>query len=643
MLLVCGADDAKAFAVESGPLVALAAAPHLRAFAVDEGRGVALGYDVHGTLFAFDGERFVEVLKDRRLHGLAWHPELGAVVTLLSGPARMSLAMVSGDRLVDVRPAIASTTYRSGGRLGVTGDRRIVYFGGQDFDRSGRPTNASLVSDPGGTLLRSDDLGDDVRPVLGADTTSITTASRIALANHSTLEVLTPSRESAWREVAERVEQDFSPGATGPAIDSRYVNFAASDERVFLLDAKGALWTAATGQHYVTIAKPEPGPGSHYAHRVALAWDPPSQRVIVFGGIESNSTWVASEHTHGFLEIRVALPPPHGIGSMVSTPLGAYLLVDGELHRFDQGGWVAVAAGLPGYHLFHDPRRERLLVGGWDHAAKQDALWVIDAGGVPRVAAHLPAEHRLGTENSGGVVAALDPAHDRFLIFSERDAFVLPLAAIEVASRGLPTKPLGLPRQRLATAPPAWTRPAARLVAGAEVRAPRITLEGELIAIVPAHPEALPLPVGIVALAISESREWWKSSQQESWKIGGQGGGYHARFVGRGELPEPVTGVIVSAGTARALRVEAYREVAPDRALQVDSQPDGIDANAWGSKLGGFPRYIQADPTACWEGAPLRFAVQLSSDLVSVADVGKLYVWISEEPSPRAYVVMQSH
>lgn len=406
VLLVCGSNDAKIFAVRPDALVLLGEARYLHAFALVESEGVPMGYDVSGTLFVFDGARFSRVGAARGLEGLAWHPGLEAIVSLR--PARdgtMLLAAWTGrGGFEDSQPAIRASKHRNGGRLVVTDDLRIVHFGGQDFDKGGAPTNASLISEPGGAVLRSDDAA---LPRIGRYTSAITTPARLVLADHSSVTIATwkPGSPTELEEIAwvPKVAHE-----AGPALDDRCINFAASDDRVLLLDRAGTLWSAGRGAAFSRVAPAIPGPGGHYAHAVAMAWDEPSRALVVFGGVESNSTWLWEDGAECFVELRPPAPPPHGVASIVSTPRGVYLLSAGELYRFSDRAWHCVATDLPGHRLFIDPGRERLLVGGFDQEARKDALFVVEEGGTAKCVAHLPSGARSGSArrvHSGGGVA----------------------------------------------------------------------------------------------------------------------------------------------------------------------------------------------------------------------------------------------
>ncbi|MBK8213484.1 MAG: hypothetical protein IPK71_06980 [Myxococcales bacterium] len=634
VVLVCSSNEANAYVVRDGVITDAGVAPYLHAFAPVEDAGVAVGYDIDGTLWAFDGEAFYEVAEDGKLHGLAWYPPLSTIVSLRpAGEDRLVLAAWQDEGFVDVEPEIATTTYRSGGRLAVTRDLRIVYYGGQDFEKQGSPTSSALVSAPGGTTMERDDLAG---PRFGEYVTGITTRTRLVVADHSSRTWWTPEGTSAWRPIA-KVE-------AGNVTDARYLNFAASDTALFVLDGKGALLSAADGGTFLEIAPANGGPGPRYSGRVGFAWDAPSSRVVVFGDTECNTTWVAGTSTGGFLELRPKTPPPHGVGSMVSTDAGVYLLVDSELHRLVDLQWACVASAVPGHILLWDPARDRLMTVGWDHDTKKDALWVIDAAGLPHRVANLPGNKRFASARSGGALIAVDPANDRVLVIDDTDVLALALGSVDVEARGLPRSEKSMPARRLSTPPPAWTRPALHVSLGKEMATPAIDVKGELRAILPAHPEVLPLPKGFVAIAISET-EWWNGSGDKPWELGG--GGVYGRLIAEGELDGESTAlVVVSEGRARALSLERYVEVDVAHVAEVDTPPGPSYRWARGSKLGGYPRFVQDDPTKRHEGPPLRFVGQIGGKILPVGDAGYLFVWIDEVEGasrPQVYVVSQSH
>lgn len=627
VVLICSDNEAQAYLIRDGAIVAVGDAPYVHAFAPVHDAGMAVGYDIHGTLWAFDGSDFFEVEEDPKLHGLAWYAPLDTIVSLRpAGDHKMVLASWQEEGFVDIEPEIAATTYRSGGRLAITDDLRIVYYGGQDFEKGLALTSSALVSAPGGRVLERDDASG---PRLGRYTTAITTRSRLVLADHSSLTLWTPDSTTGWKQIG-KVE--------GPDVgDDRNVNFAGNDDTVFVLDGKGALLGARDGEPFRVIAKPDGGPGPRYSGRVALAWDSPSSRLVVFGDTDCNATWIADDAA--FLEIRPKNPPPHGVGSMVSTNDGAYLLVQGEIHRFSDRRWTCVAPAVPGNRLFWDPKRDRLMTAGWDKAAKKEALWVIAADGVPRVAAHFPPGKR-----SERAFVGVDPAFDRLLLLDETDRFALPLATIEVDSHGMPKDEKPMSARRLASPPPGWTRPALHVTAGEKIEPPQLETRGELRAILPAHPDVLPLPPGYIAIAISETRWWEKSDKSERpWELGG--GGTYGRLVREGEIDAKRTALVRDGEDgARALIFEPYVELDRAHAEEVDTLPGPSYRWSWLSKLGGYPHFVQDDPTKNWQGPPLRFVGQIGGAVLGVGDAGYLFIWIEASgDSPAVYVVSQSH
>ncbi len=607
LLVVCPESDASAFAIDGPVLVPLGAAPYIHALTVDaEGR--AVGYDIDGTLHAFDGTTWSAIGRGpRMMQGLAFHPKLERLVTLCpTGDEGMALAAWDDTQFVWVEPNVVASTFRNGGRLAVTPDGGVVYFGGQDFDaRRGGPTNGSLRAAPGGTELRPDDVASPPPP---RQSVAITT-DRTLFANASSGEIV----DSDWKSVCEPHR----------SLDSRCVHFAASPSQLFELDGDGVLHAAPHRGAFVPVAVCKALAG-RASKRLAIAWDPPSGEVVAFGGPDDNATWVTRLADGAIDEVRPPAPPPHGVGTMASTPSGVFLLVQGELYRWTERRWECVANDVPGTTLLFDARRTRLFSAGRDGATSR--IWAID-----RTARATPVVDGPAGARFGDAIVAIDPAGDRVLVLGERDLYAVPLSELEGAE-GMPLSPCTPATARHASPPPDMFRRAIKLVRGEETSAPPLGLEGDLVAILPARQE-MPLPPGVAAIAVSMTPRWHETSA-EPWRLGG--GGVFAKLVLASELADPRT-ILGEGDVACSLLEEAYVEIDPEHVEEVDSPPHGTSGWVFGSKLGGYPRFAQGDPRDEWKGAPLRFVAQISTDLF---DQGTLFVFVDDEAG-RAHVVLQ--
>lgn len=632
-------NEGRTYALRGDAFVKVTDGPYLLDIAYDPAQRRAVAYDVRRTVHTFDGRTWSESGRvDFEPQSLAWHPDQQSVVTFrASSGDGMTLQRIDGQRCTPVDPEVTAPAYRNGGELAVGTDGTVVFFGGQDFDKGGSPTDETFVASPGQAQMSSD-MRDDPPPMGGYDTL-VTTTQRLVHVNHSKVEITTHT-DGVWSNFAELpLSREDMPYAVR---DDRFVNFTAWGEHVWMLDAEGGLWEAPRNGEFRSLPGTGGGPGGRYSNRISLAYDVERDRVISFGGIDRNDTWAYDRRTQRWEELRPSHPPPLGIAAAVTTDSGIYALADGELWWFAADRWSCVGADVPGTTLAFDPKRSRLLLLGWSRGDddQREAVWTWE-GDRARELTALPTDVHIVQPYQSGAYAAVDPDSDRLLVMGQTEGtFALPLDTLSPGA--LPTQPIEPPTKRLATPPANWTRPAMALTRSEQrlSRVPKlgVKIEGTLVAVVQGDDVAMPLPAGYGAIALSAIDNWYEDTERyQPWLLGG--GGYYATLI-----PTSATDAsfIVEDGVAYALVCDAFTEVDPEHVLEVDTPSGNALALAYGSKLGGYPNLIQDDPTESWDGAPLKFAFQLTGSLYEVGDWGSTYVWISESPA-RGYAIMQSH
>jgi hypothetical protein len=428
----------RVFAVEGNRLVSMGAAPDVRVLAVDEDKQEALGIDDEGNVHAFDGATFRKAgttAGASSAMGLAWHGPLGALVTLRPSATGVSLAAWSGTTFETVVDGASVPGLDAEGALLVTPQGRVINFGSRSVETGLR---CVLVAEPGDRELRPRHL----ELVAPASRTAITTAKHLLLVDHPMHRPITVQRVDG-----ERLESFCGT----PLEDAdRLVNFAASDEEVFLLDGEGALWSALRGAAFRQVAPPEPELERISSHRVAMAWDVPSRSVVAFGGVGSNRTWTFASGAAAWEELQLSIAPPPGMASAVSTVQGVYLLAGAEdevgeprpsgaeLFVLRHRDWTRVASGLPGDQLLFDAKRERLLIAGYDFNSEAWTLWAVGADGRAVVALRLPEHIRLGSVAAPTALLAVDPGGDRLLVQGKRESHALALGDLDGLPRGRP-------------------------------------------------------------------------------------------------------------------------------------------------------------------------------------------------------------
>lgn len=610
-------NEGHTFRLASTSLVAAGEGPYLLEVAAMPG-GTVVGQGLE-RLYRFDGAGWKPGPALSSGGGLAWHPGENAFAALVFEDER-SMRLQLFDR-TDLRPRGTGPRLPTTRNLPALGASReqVVAYGGQDFDQAGSLSELTWFASRGASTFRSDETG--WLPST-ARIRSVLSGPRLLAANHGlySVEAFTGTAWASHVAAPPGAEQDYE------RFDDRYVNFAAWGDTVWLLDAEGGVWRGPAGGGFSQLSDGEGGPGGRYAGRVGLGWDPLEEHLVAVGGPDRNDTWVFDGQA--WTELRATTTPPHGTGSVATTASGLYLLVEGSLWRLVGARWVCVGLDVPGHRLHHDGRT--LVTSGysWTDTGSGPAtsgVWRLTADGPVQVTDELP---RLRSSEDVG----LDGASGMLLAWDEQRAFVLKLPD---AAPWLPTTEVEGAPTRPSTPPEAWTRAAAQLVPGGAATPPELGLPG-LLAVLPADPEVLPLPAGATGLAIGEDDEIWNDRDARPWELGG--GGYPATL-----LAEPVDGFVAVHGEPKSLSYARYVELDPDHELDVDTPPGNTADRAWGSKVGGYPRPIQGDPDEGWTGPPIRFVAQLAADLVSVGDVGSLYVYVTDEPTPRVLVTSQSH
>lgn len=154
-------------------------------------------------------------------------------------------------------------------------------------------------------------------------------------------------------------------------------------------------------------------------------------------------------------------------------------------------------------------------------------------------------------------------------------------------------------------------------------------LGGDLVAVLPAHPELVSLPGRAVAIVIYATDD----------------ATFEGRFVEKHELKNPTVGFVIQEERDDAdllIGGPRYVEADPDR-LEQTAPSHGEqeqDERFSGSKLGGFPHFIQCadDDSSDW-----CFVAQLTDPEYPFGDCGAIHVFMTDGPKPRIVVDAQSH
>ncbi|WP_168210716.1 DUF1963 domain-containing protein [Persicimonas caeni] len=630
------------FSFDGERLEKLVDGPALMSGCWDAANGRLVGIDIEDTLYAFDGEAWTVLHAEHmptssdigydtsrdRLFRLVAHSDEGMRLHELAGGGWQPT-----DR--EMRPLMASAV------VGFDKGRgELVSYGGQDFRKGADWSDETWVSD-GGDLVNTASEAD--RLELGRHTTPVQLDGKLVAINHSTL-AADALGVGGWEVLVDPV--DSHDADLGPLRHSRLydlsVNFAAGDDTLYMLDGDGGLWTSSAGSKWRQLCGPGRGPNGHYARRVAMAFDAARERLVLFGGVESNTTWVFGQK--GWQEFDDEIRPIHGVASAVSTPEGVYLLAGPDLWLLEETCWRCVASDPDwrGAHLCYDSKRNALLSFGEDGDGWRLGVWVDDAW---RNVAALPDDVRLATPYSGDAEVGVDPQGDRVVILDKSMFWALDLSACELSDATLPTGECE-PARATTPAPEGDMVDAVALVTtDGEPRHARelglqlvIPKEWRLVATIPNHPVVTAME-GFGGLAVLMHPQWW-NQDFEPWRLGG--GGIEVVLLAE-EPPLLVAdpyddNMMVPADTV------AFRELSPALQSQYNTLPDAQLDRAYGTKLGGFPRYVQDDVLEYYEGDDHpQFVLQLRADVFDCmfGDFGAAYVFINEYGVGKA--VMQSH
>jgi hypothetical protein len=461
------------------------------------------------------------------------------------------------------------------------------------------------------------------RSLLGA------VSSPLAIVDHSALRVATLSRDG-WRQAP---LCPSPPSFFGPH-DDRATTFAsAPDGSIYEFDAEGGLWKAPPGRSLSQITRAEQGPGLRCTGYHALAHDCLRRRLVLFGGSDRNDTWLFDEADGTWRELLSSPRPPHGPGALCPTPAGVYLLVRHELWWLDDEQWRCVGhdPGWTSCVLFCDPRRRAL----WSAAEGKLAVW---RRGKFREVAALPSGVTIPSHPySRQHLVGIDPQGDRLLTWDPIETRVLPLKSLGSAAAGqLPRRAREPPTRRRSRARRGAVRTAARLLpvegAATATRVPGVRVPSgyELLAVVPRHPRILPLPEGVSGLAVMVPEDAFEAHED-------------TRVVQlRGATP---AGAWLRDGDVlRPCQLVEFHEIDPCFEEELDTLPGHQLDHAFGTRMGGFGRFVQSDPAPRCEHCkgPMRFALQLGCEVFMVGDMGETYAFFC----PRgcgAIAALQTH
>jgi hypothetical protein len=206
----------------------------------------------------------------------------------------------------------------------------------------------------------------------------------------------------------------------------------------------------------------------------------------------------------------------------------------------------------------------------------------------------------------------------------EAGAYTLPLEACGVGAGELPVLPVGEMKER--KAPRSVRRKAAVLKRKRKAEAilpalPKVPERFRLLAILPAHPKALPLQRAS-GLAV-----FFDPEDYEGWDLGGPSTRVLLLPPGRppqGLIHDPRKGGLVP------FALSVFEEIDPAREEEFDTLPGNARELSFATKVGGYPRLIQDEIRGKCKKCKkaLRFAAQLSSDTYEFGDVGRLYVLV---------------
>lgn len=607
-------DEGRTFALDGQRLEPLTTGPYLLSGCFDPGRGQLVGVDISGIMSGLRGSSWEVVggVSHYTSSDIAYDPGLGGLIHLVArDDHHMQLFVERGGSFEplprEMRPLMASAMLAAD-----PGHDQLISFGGQDFRSSGDASDHTWISEGGDFIEQSDAL--DL--LLGRHATPGVADGRLTVVNHSTLSV-DVLEAGGWRTL---IQPHTSAGCGGADVYDLSVNFAVDEAGIAMLDGDGGLWRARAGAGWERLAPAGAGPSSHYARRVAMACH--DDRIVVHGGVEQNSTWIFSGGA--WRELDAIGGPPAGIHSMAATPAGLYLLTGADLWRLEEARWACVGSdpAWEGQHLRYEPRRGLLLsVSGDRLGAWARGRWV------PLV--QLPEDPQIVFFGSGSAELGVDPVHDRLVLLDRDGTLGLALSELELPAGELPTEPTTASVTTRA-APDHLKRRAAAIVPteGPSTTAAQLGIEvpqgWSLLAALPAHPEIPGLGdwPGVAVLVadweLCDQRGW------QPWQI--EGGGIAIRRIEAPEHPWFLAGA--DGDQLQPARYELFEEIDPEEEGSYASLPGNAHRRSLGTKLGGYPRYVQHAPSLPPDA---RFLLQLSPELFDCAfgDVGSLYAWRS--------------
>lgn len=570
--------------------------------------------------FVREQDRWRKVSKDEvwSPSQFAWDPRRRLLLRLAADASQrgqMRLQYLGKDRWHNTEPARRLATMRHYGSLGCLGNDTLLLHGGSNHQTApSSASNDTFVAASEQDFERVD-LSAQLR--LGRKCSlHNAVGAPLTVVDHSTLRVHTLT-ERGWGGSALSLS---APALHGPH-DDRHTTFAiASGGVIYEIDGKGRLWRAQPGGRLERLTGTKDSPGPRCTGYHALAHDAPRQRLVLFGGETRNDTWIFDEARSTWSELLTTPRPPHGPGALCSTPEGIFLFVQHELWWLDDQQWRCVGHD-PEWRstvLFCDPARRTL----WSAADGKVVTW--QQGKFRQVAA-LPSGVKISSfPYDQAHLLGFDPSGDRLVAWAPTGVRVLPLASLGEAAHGeLPTHPIEPPTQRLIEPPPEMLRTAARFkpIKGAapaqKIPVARVPSGYRLLAVVPRHEQILPLPEGVTGLAVMVPEY-----------------GDHTGEDTRVELlrGEPFEGAWLRDDASDSLypcQLLPFQEIDPDHEHLYDTLPGHQFDHAFNTRVGGFGRFIQENPAPRCRRCktPMRFAMQLGSEVLMVGDMGENYVF----------------
>jgi hypothetical protein len=633
-------DDSKTYAFDGESLELICEGPYLMSGCWDEANQRLVGVDVSGRGYYLGagGWQSFELGLGSNGSDIAYDPTRERVVALLAeSDDEMQLYGANPDDRAEplgprMRPYIASAA------LGVDpGRNQVLSVGGQDFRKQGGWSDETWVSTNGDDFV-STQSGSDL--AIGRYNTPVHMGDSLLVVNHSTLEV-NKAVADGWETIVEPIDHQQIDGGYA-RLDDRMINFCASPVAVFMLDADGALWRAQPGGTWNQIEGPGEGPDARYARRLAMAFDPTSNRLVVFGGVENNDTWV--HDTQQWRKLDDPVRPAAGIASAAATPSGLYLLAGKDLWVLDDDAWRCVGSDDSVWvrGLLYDRRLDALFTFDGGHPNAHMYTWT--ASGWEQIAT-LPERVMVRDTMSGvGAEAGLDSEHRRFHLLHDEMNYTLDIDALDLDGATRPTGEVPpaeatteAPDEHLATTLAIETT--GKYVTLGELNVDVVVPDGwKLLALLPSHP-SVPQLEGYSGVAVMMVENYWESDEFEPWRLGG--GGIECRLL-QGDAP--------SLALASFDAPEGHLELAEYRP-QTELSPDVLDeyhttrgeAPLNRTKLGGLPSFIQGDPLEFDNERGLAYLGQLAADVYDCefGDVGSVYMFIG--PNGATDAVMQSH